>query len=107
MFTDNDQTELENEAASDPADDAREESLRWLLDMELVEPEEKLFGLAEEAYLDEGLTDYEAEVAARPLVRGADPDLSASETRMRLETRALDLGAGGKPPQAGPGQGTG
>ena len=70
MHTDNDQIDLGKGAKPDPAEEAREESLRWLLDMEIAEPEEKLFSLSEEAYQVEGLSAYEAEVAARPLVRG-------------------------------------
>ncbi len=58
MLTDNDQTDLGTNP--DPAEEAREESLRWLLDMELAEPEEKLFALPEETYQVEGLTAYEA-----------------------------------------------
>ncbi len=69
MLTDNDQI-VGSATDVDPADEAQEESLRWLLEMEMAEPEETLFGLAEEAYQIEGLSAYEAEVAARPLVRG-------------------------------------
>jgi chemosensory pili system protein ChpA (sensor histidine kinase/response regulator) len=70
VLTDNDQIDLGRATDADPADEAQEESLRWLLEMEMAEPEETLFGLAEEAYQVEGLSAYEAEVAARPLVRG-------------------------------------
>ena len=40
MHTDNDQIDLGKGAKPDPAEEAREESLRWLLDMEIAEPEE-------------------------------------------------------------------
>ena len=79
MITENDQIDLGSSAKSDPAEESREEGLRWLLDMELSEPEEKLFDLAQQTYQDEGLTDFEAEVASRPLVRGnaASDDLAS------------------------------
>jgi hypothetical protein len=70
VYTDNDQTDLGTEGQLDPVEEGQDEVLRWLLDMDLAEPEETLFGLSEEEYQDQGLTDYEAEVAARPLVRG-------------------------------------
>jgi hypothetical protein len=70
VYTDNDQTDLGTEAQLDPVEEGQDEVLRWLLDMDLAEPEEMLFGLSEEEYQDQGLTDYEVEVAARPLVRG-------------------------------------
>ena len=36
MYTDNDQTDLGTEGLLDPVEDSQEESLQWLLDMDLV-----------------------------------------------------------------------
>ncbi len=54
----------------DVEEDAQEKSLRWLLEMDLSEPEEKLFTVSVSDYADGGLSAYEADVASRPLVRG-------------------------------------
>jgi len=56
----------------------QEKSLSWLLEMDLDEPEEKLFALSDNEYHDEGLSEYEAEVAGRPMFRGnaASDDLA-------------------------------
>ncbi|RLA56782.1 MAG: hypothetical protein DRQ98_01005 [Gammaproteobacteria bacterium] len=70
MHTDNERCESGTEGVVDSVDDTKEKSLRWLLDMDLSEPEEKLFTVPGNDYRDEGLSAYEAEVAGRPLVRG-------------------------------------
>jgi hypothetical protein len=75
------QTEKKNHNAADvdqgveARDDVQEENLRWLLDEDRSEPEEKLFILADDAYEDVALSDFEAEFAGRPMFRGkADGD---------------------------------
>ena len=70
MHTDNDCFEPGIDGPMDGGDETKEKSLRWLLEMDLSEPEEKLFTVSGEEYRDEGLSAYEAEVAGRPLVRG-------------------------------------
>ncbi|RLA46567.1 MAG: hypothetical protein DRQ97_07545 [Gammaproteobacteria bacterium] len=70
MHIDNERCESGIEGVADSDDDANDESLRWLLEMDLAEPEEKLFTVSGNDYCDEGLSDYEIEVASRPLVRG-------------------------------------
>ncbi|HEY6130876.1 MAG TPA: response regulator [Halioglobus sp.] len=70
MYTDNDLGNQKLNGMMDPDEDIQEKSLRWLLDMDLSEPEEKLFTVSGNEYLDTGLSTFEAEVAARPLVRG-------------------------------------
>jgi chemosensory pili system protein ChpA (sensor histidine kinase/response regulator) len=70
VHTDNERCESGIEGVVDSGDDVKEKSLRWLLDMDLSEAEEKLFTVTGNDYCDEGLSAYEAEVAARPLVRG-------------------------------------
>ncbi|MDZ7784131.1 MAG: response regulator [Halioglobus sp.] len=47
-----------------------EEKLQWLLDNESSEAEETLFRVLQEEYRDEGLSEFEAEIAGRPMVRG-------------------------------------
>ncbi len=70
MYTENDLGKLRLNGMIDSEEDNQEKSLRWLLEMDLSEPEEKLFTVAVSEYSDRGLSAYEAEVAARPLVRG-------------------------------------
>ena len=79
MHTDKKLDELDFNSAADPEESDQEKSLRWLLDMDLSEPEEKLFTVAGDDYLDTELSVYEAEVAGRPLVRGnaASDDLAS------------------------------
>ncbi|MBP6681781.1 MAG: response regulator [Halioglobus sp.] len=57
--------------AVDPAADSRESELGWLLDMDLSEPQEKLFTVEQATSVDTSLTEYELEVARRPMTRGA------------------------------------
>ncbi len=70
MYTDNDLGKLRLNGMMDSEEDNQEKSLRWLLEMDLSEPEEKLFTVAVGEYSDRGLSAYEAEIAGRPLVRG-------------------------------------
>jgi chemotaxis protein histidine kinase CheA len=51
-------------------DENQEKSLRWLLEMDYSEPEEKVFTVLGNDYQDSGLSAFEAEFAGRPLVRG-------------------------------------
>lgn len=71
MYTENDRKNTVNDGSADSVDDAQEKSLRWLLEMDLDEPEEKLFSVTGNEYLEQGLSDYEAEVASRPMFRGS------------------------------------
>ncbi len=70
MYTDNDLGKLRMNGMLDAEDDNQEKSLRWLLEMDLSEPEEKLFTVPVAEYCDRGLSAYEADVAGRPMVRG-------------------------------------
>ena len=70
MYTENDLAQVRLNGALDSEEDNQEKSLRWLLDMDLSEPEETLFAVPVGEYRDRGLSAYEADVAARPLVRG-------------------------------------
>lgn len=71
MYTENERKNTVTDSSLDSVDDAQEKSLRWLLEMDLDEPEEKLFSVSGNEYLDQGLSDYEAEVASRPMFRGS------------------------------------
>jgi chemosensory pili system protein ChpA (sensor histidine kinase/response regulator) len=71
VHSDQDSTNPSAEGHIDAQDDTGEESMSWLLDLDRSEPEEKLFTVDAGEYLDEGLSEYEAELAARPLSRGA------------------------------------
>lgn len=70
MYTDNDLGQLRLNGTLDSEEDNQEKGLRWLLEMDLSEPEEKLFTVSVSEYRDRGLSAYETEVAGRPLVRG-------------------------------------
>lgn len=70
MQTDKDLGKIKLNGMADPDEDIKEKSLRWLLEMDLDEPEEKLFTVTGKDYFDTGLSAYEADVAGRPLVRG-------------------------------------
>jgi chemosensory pili system protein ChpA (sensor histidine kinase/response regulator) len=70
MRTDKDLDALGNNDGIDMEDDMQEDSLEWLLDMEDAEQEDSLFKVEGDVYRDEGLTEYEAQVASRPMTRG-------------------------------------
>ena len=70
MYTEEDLGKLGLTVGKDSEENDKEKSLKWLLDMDLSEPEEDLFTVADNEYQDTGLSNYEVEVAARPLERG-------------------------------------
>lgn len=70
MYTEKDLGNLSLNGMTDLDEENQEKSLRWLLEMDLSEPEEQLFKVSGNDYVDAGLSAYEAEVAARPLIRG-------------------------------------
>ncbi len=70
MQTDKDPGTRESEDIVDVEEQSEEERLQWLLEMDLSEPEETLFTVNGEEYREEGLSAFEAEVAARPMFRG-------------------------------------
>jgi chemosensory pili system protein ChpA (sensor histidine kinase/response regulator) len=71
VYTENKRKNTVTDSSADSVDDAQEKSLRWLLEMDLDDPEEKLFSVSGNEYLDQGLSDYEAEVASRPMFCGS------------------------------------
>lgn len=70
MYTDNDLGKLSLNGMADLDEENQEKSLRWLLEMDLSEPEETIFRVSAEQSVDTELSAYEAEVAGRPLIRG-------------------------------------
>jgi len=70
VYTDKDLGKLSLKGMTDLDEENQEKSLRWLLEMDLSEPEETLFKVSSVEYVDAGLSAFEAEVAARPLIRG-------------------------------------
>jgi len=60
----------DDEALPDVDAAAQEETMRWLLDLDRSEPEDKLFTLNDDGAAGLELTDYERAVAHRPLSRG-------------------------------------
>ena len=55
----------------DTVESSEESTLRWLLDMDMSEPEENLFTVDVDQLADTELTGYELDVASRPMIRGA------------------------------------
>ena len=86
-------------SGTDPAKTTEESqagNLNWLLDIDLSEPEERLFTVDQSAQVDTELTDYELEVARRPMTRGATgaDDMETyvdEEIVMSSETRGGDI----------------
>ena len=71
MHTDKNTKKL---SGNDPAEvtvESQAGNLNWLLDMDLSEPEERLFTVDQALQADTDLTDYELEVARRPMTRGS------------------------------------
>ncbi|MEH6568910.1 MAG: response regulator [Halioglobus sp.] len=52
------------------SEEQQDKTVQWLLDQDYVEPSEKLFTLSEEEHVLGALSDYEAEVANRPMFGG-------------------------------------
>lgn len=78
----------------DPAENDQEKSLQWLLERDLSEPEETLFTVAGNDYLDTGLSPFEAEFAGRPLVRGnAGSDDLASYVEEEIVISSAEAGS--------------
>jgi chemotaxis protein histidine kinase CheA len=70
MHTDNDRDPNGADTSIEGAEEWQDNTLSWLLEMDMSEPEERLFALEADEYVAEGLSEYEAEVAARPMTRG-------------------------------------
>ena len=56
---------------ADAAESSEESTLRWLLDMDMSEPEEKLFTVDLDEQSSGELTGYDLDVASRPMIRGS------------------------------------
>jgi chemotaxis protein histidine kinase CheA/CheY-like chemotaxis protein len=98
-MTDKDLAMTHADPSRETKEGSEEKSLQWLLDMDLSEPEEKLFKVELDDYSDRGLSAFEAEVASRPMFRGkagAD-DLStyvAEEIVISSESQSSDIYSG-------------
>lgn len=77
MQTDNESPAIAPEQMSDGIESAKESTLNWLMELDRDEPQENLF-VVERREIDNShlqLSAFEAEIAARPMVRGrADAD---------------------------------
>ncbi|MCP5129722.1 MAG: response regulator [Pseudomonadales bacterium] len=71
MHTDTNKEKSGGKEPADSIEDSQERALSWLLDMDLSDPEERLFAVEHSSQVDDGLTDYEMEVARRPMTRGS------------------------------------
>ncbi len=78
MQLEKDQAALSPDESSGSADDLQDDTTKWLLDRDHSDPVEGLFTV-EEGKLDATLTEFEAEMAGRPMFRGSDggDDMSA------------------------------
>jgi chemosensory pili system protein ChpA (sensor histidine kinase/response regulator) len=86
----------ENSLQDNSQDSSQDSTLQWLLDMDMSEPEERLFSVDREEYIDGGLTDYELDVAGRPMTRGragADDLLNYVEEEIVIssDTQSSDI----------------
>ncbi len=70
MYTDNDLGKLSLKGMADLDEENQEKSLRWLLEMDLSEPEETVFRVSSDDFVDTELSAYEADIAGRPMMRG-------------------------------------
>jgi chemosensory pili system protein ChpA (sensor histidine kinase/response regulator) len=73
-----DQTALLHESGQDNFEEAQDDATQWLLERDLSDPVENLFTVDDVA-IDDTLTEFEAEIAGRPMFRGhgEGDDLSA------------------------------
>ena len=71
MRTDKNSGKLDDSSPAEVSEEASAGNLNWLLDMDMSEPEERLFTVDQAGQVDTELTDYELEVARRPMTRGA------------------------------------
>ena len=71
MHTDTNKEKAGGKEPADSIEDSQERALSWLLDMDLSDPEERLFAVEHSSEVDDGLTEYEMEVARRPMTRGS------------------------------------
>jgi chemotaxis protein histidine kinase CheA len=78
------------------SDEPQDRTVQWLLDQDYAEPSEKLFTLSEDEHILGALSDYEAEVANRPMFGGesSSDDLSSfvgEEIIMTTPGQAADI----------------
>ncbi len=71
MHTDKNRGADSDGKSAEPSGDSQGNNLNWLVDMDLSEPEERLFTIDQSSQVDTSLTDYELEVARRPMTRGS------------------------------------
>jgi len=109
VHTDKNRESLPGTDNLDAAEDLQDSTLEWLLDMDMSEPEERLFAVERTGDADVGLTDYEMAVAQRPLTRGsagADnlENYVSEEITISSETQSSDIYGGSAGVQEARGQ---
>jgi len=79
VHLDNDQAALSTESDPEVIDDFQDDATAWLLERDLSDPVERLFTVADEGEIDVQLTEFETEIAGRPMFRdhGKGDDISA------------------------------
>ena len=99
MQSDNENSLAPTEPLVDTIESSRESTLEWLMELDRDEPEENLFVVDKKIAADLSLSAYEAEVAARPMVRGRagadDLDTYIGEEIVLSEPGGNDIYSGG------------
>ncbi|MFK8047242.1 MAG: response regulator [Halioglobus sp.] len=108
MQSDNDLSAARVDLATDAAENQEDRTVEWLLEQDYKDPAEKLFTVADEDVVENaGLTEYEAEIANRPMFggEGTSDDLSCfvSEEIVLSETGSTDIFGGSESPTAASG----
>lgn len=70
MQTDKENPAITPEPMSDGIESAKESTLNWLLELDRDEPQENLFVVDRQQPVNMQLSAFEAEIAARPMIRG-------------------------------------
>ncbi|WP_165954149.1 hybrid sensor histidine kinase/response regulator [Seongchinamella unica] len=99
MQSDKDNSARSTEPMLDTIESFKESTLEWLMELDRDEPEESLFVVEGKLSADFSLSAYEAEVAARPMVRGRagadDLDTYIGEEIVLSEAGGNDIYNGG------------
>lgn len=99
MQSDNDLSTAMVDLAVDAPENQEDRTVEWLLEQDYTDPAEKLFTVSDQdAITDAGLTEYEAEIANRPMFggEGTSDDLSCfvSEEIVLSESGGADIFGG-------------
>jgi chemotaxis protein histidine kinase CheA len=105
VLSDNDLSAAMVDLSVDAQEDQEDRTVQWLLEQDYADPAEKLFTVSEQdAVVNAGLTEYEAEIANRPMFggEGSSDDVSCfvSEEIVMSETGAANIFCGSESDQS-------